>query len=131
VQRWGCTFEATGFSFEAFPGSPVVWFGKGRIRGCDPRYRAAFTEEIYQAIPGARDRLVARNSYVWRMSPRVGVPTGVPGGQCKRTGNRPEHPYYYRLKVKRVGKPGIVRVASRNRLDPCPQGMWPSIADGA
>jgi hypothetical protein len=127
VQKWGCTFRAGGFSYEAFPDTPVVWFGRGRIRGCDPRYKAVFVEKIYQAIPGARDRLVARNRYVWRMSPQVGVPMGVAGGQCKRSGSRPEHPFYYLLKIRRKNKPGVVRVASRNQLDPCPEGLWPTI----
>jgi hypothetical protein len=125
VRKWGCSFLAGGFAHEAFPGLPVVWYGYGRIRGCNPKYKATFTEEIYQAIPGARDRRVARARYTHRMSPRVAVPVGVSGGKCKRKVNRPKHPFYYQLTIKRKGKPGVVRVATRNWRNPCPAGMWP------
>ena len=127
ADRWGCTFVARGFDQATrFPGEPIVWIGVGLIRGCDTKQAATVTATIFQAIPGARDRVYSRQRILTRLTRYgTGVPLGTRGGTCSAKGSRPAHPFYFVMKVKRKGAPGVVRVATRNQWNPCPEGTWP------
>ena len=125
AHQWGCTFRA-GFLYEAFPGVPTVWVGHGWVKRCDTKQKAIMTVTLYQSVPGRRDRVRSRERFVGVLSRYgIGRPYGVRGGTCSVKGSLPDHPFYVVMKVKRIGKPGVVRVASRNRWNPCPKGTWP------
>ncbi len=124
VEKWGCTFKFGGWDVNSMA-LPPIWFGYGLVRHCDKTRKYVVTEEVYKAIPGAPDRLFRQNKYVWWLGHDYS-PLGVGGNQCTPEGHRLRYPVYYQMTVKRKGRPGIVRVASANRANPCPAGTWPT-----
>jgi len=125
VEKWGCTMKAVGLSYDHIFG-PYVWYGVGRIRGCDKLRKYILRLAVVEDIPGARNRVHSADRVVMWIGPHHNAVPPAGGGRCTPDGAPPTHPYYFRMQVKRVGKPGVVRVASPNKTNPCPKGTWPS-----
>ena len=122
VEKWGCTIKAERVTVEAmFPDRPAVWYGRGSIGRCDKPQRFNVTIDILLDIPSGRNRVHSREKYTNRRIGRVGGSIStVGGGECTADGRSPtRYPTYVRMKVRRTGKPGVIRVAGHNTANPC------------
>lgn len=132
AQRWGCSFRAWGINAEGL-GSPVIWYGGGDVYRCDRAQRLVIKLAIVEHIPAAPNRVWSRR-WLERRHPAGlgGIRYLVDGGECPMDGSAPTaYPVYLRMQVKRPGRPGIVRVASRDvenicaHLAPAHRPGWP------
>jgi len=121
VEKWGCTFKALGVGSEGVFGHPVPWGGLADIGQCDKKHRFVVRLAVVEVIPGAPNRVYSRRKTTRLHRPGPGgIRYVVDGGVCAADGSRPTtYPTYVRMRVTRQGKPGVVRVASRSRANPC------------
>jgi len=121
VEKWGCLIRALEVRYDQDLNRV---YGAGVVYGCDKGMRLNVMVSIHEDIPGAPNRMLTS----MRKSGYRGYHANVLylyGATCVPGGPPPVHPFYVRMKVRRMGKPGAVWVATHNVHYPCPQGSAP------
>jgi hypothetical protein len=117
--RWNCAFSVEEPWYQETENS-VDWVGLGSLGGCDRKHRFVVRLTIVEMVPGRANRVLSRRKIVKTFPRGSGKSWEIRGGACTPDGAAPTRfPVYTRMQVKRVGKPGIVRVTSRNNRNPC------------
>ena len=123
VEKWGCIFEALGVRGPDTidPRKPWDEFGLGSIRCPGGKQRLVVTVSVMQDMPDGPHRLVNREKVTGTYG-RFEEWEFADGFQSWPDGRPALHPYFQHMRVRRVGQPGAIAVASENNAKPC--GPW-------
>ena len=124
LQTWGCTIRAVFLDYDDLLNRV---YGRGAVYQCDEYMRFNVLLSIHEDIPGAPNRMLTWTRWVgYEGGPSVYTHLlDIEGATCVPGGPPPAHPVYLRVKVRRMGKPGAVWVATRSIANPCPKGSSP------
>jgi hypothetical protein len=121
VEKWGCLVRALDVRYDQDLNRVI---GAGVVYGCDKGMRLNVMVSIHEDIPGAPNRMLTSMRKTGYRGYYANV-LYLEGATCVPGGPPPAHPFYLRMEVRRMGKPGAVWVATRNVRNPCPQGSSP------